>query len=87
MLTGGVDGRAGPVVGSQVRNGPLRDREFGVAGVVAVLDPVAVLVERDAATIDKDGPERLVAVVKGLAREIHASAEAVEVIVADRHRR
>jgi hypothetical protein len=55
--------------------------------VVAVLDPVPVLVERDAATIDKDGAERLVTVVKGLAREIHASAEAVEVIVADRHRR
>jgi hypothetical protein len=87
MLTGGVHGRARPFIGSQVRNRPLRDREFGVAGVVAVLDPVPVLVERHTATIDKNRPERLVTVVKGLAREIHASVEAVEVIVADRHRR
>ncbi len=86
VLTGGVHGRARPVVGSQVVDGPAGDRELGVAGVVAVLDAVAVLVERGAVCVDQDRAERFVAVVERLAREFHAAAEPFEVVVADRHR-
>jgi hypothetical protein len=54
--------------------------------VVAVLDAVAVLVECVAVGVDQDRAERFVAVVQRLAGEFDATAEAFEVIVADRHR-
>jgi hypothetical protein len=86
VLTGGVHGRAGPVVGRQVVDGPAGDRELGVAGVVAVLDAVAVLVERGAVAVDQDRAERFVAVVERHPGEFHAAAKAFEIVVADRHR-
>jgi hypothetical protein len=58
-----------------------------VAGVIAVLDAVAVLVQCLAVAVHQDGAERFVAGVECLACEFHAAAEAVEVVVADRHRR
>jgi hypothetical protein len=54
--------------------------------MVAVLDPVAVLVKGGAATVYQDRAERLVAFVERLACEFDAAAKAFEVFVADRHR-
>ena len=72
---------------AQMVHSPARDRELGMLGGVAVLDPVAVLVARRAVAVDQDGAERLVTGVKRGSREFHAAAQSFEVLVADGHRR
>ena len=84
VLAGGVDGRPGAVGRGHVVDGPARDREFRVPGVVAALDAVAVLEARPLRR-RPGSTERLVAVVERH-RPVHAAAEAIEVVVADRHR-
>ena len=63
MLAGGntVAGRA---LRGEVVDGPARDREFRMPGVVAVFDAVAVFVECPAVAVDQDGAERFVAFVE-----------------------
>ena len=74
VLARGVDRGAVPFGGRQLSDGPLSDRELGVAGVVAVLDAVAILEDDLTLAIDEDRPERLVTAVECLAREFDTTA-------------
>ena len=56
-------------------------------GIVAVLDPVAVLEQCSAVRADQNRAERFVAGIQGRARELDAAAEPVQVVVAEGHRR
>ena len=87
VLAGGVDGGVRTLGRRQVGRRPPRDGELGMAGGVAVGDPVAVFEQCPAVRVDQDRAERLVAVVEGRPREFDAAAETVEVVVADGHRR
>ena len=62
VLTRGVDRRRRALLRRQVVRRPLRDLELGVPGLVAVLDPVAVLEPHHPVAVDEHRPERLVAV-------------------------
>jgi hypothetical protein len=68
-----------------VVGGPACDREFGMASGIAALDPIAVLEADLAVSIDEDRTEWLVAVVEGLACEVHTSAQVGSIVVTDGH--
>ena len=64
---------------------PPGDLELGVAGLITVLDPVAVLEEDLAVATDKHRSERLVAVVQCLAGQLDAAPQVGEVGLGDAH--
>ncbi len=74
VLAGGVDGRFSPRGRRQVGHRPLRDRELGMPGGVAVLDSVVILEQRSAVRRDQNRAERFVARLQGRAGEFDAAA-------------
>ena len=85
MLPRGVDSAGGAVGGLDVRGGPARELELGVAGVVAAADVVALLAQHLPVASHQDRPERLIPRLQRLTRQLHAAPQMHPVDVAEGH--
>src|SRR5699024_1928227 len=81
VLTGGVDGGARPHAGAQVLDRPSHQRQLRMSGGITGGDPVAIPVHHRAAGIDQYRAERFVAGLESLARQVHALAQVLAVLV------
>jgi hypothetical protein len=57
-----------------------------VAGLVAVLDAIAVLETCDAIAVDNEAAERFITGLQRLTRQLDTASEVFEIVVAEGHR-
>ena len=73
MLAGGVDGRSATFLRRQIAGRPAGDRELGMARLIPILDPIAVLEPNRPVVVDENRSERLVDVIESLPGKLNTA--------------